>query len=250
MIDLYFWPTENGKKIIICLEECGIPYKIKPVNIHKADQFAPDYLKINPNNRIPTIVDHEPRGGGGPLSIFESGAIMMYLAEKAGRFWPQDAHKKYDVAQWVIWQAANLGPKLGEQNHYKRRVEQNRDGDLSYPFRRYADEAHRLFGVMNLGLFQKRYFAAGEYTIADMMIYPWACTWKTKKRGIDIDEFPHVKPWLEEIGSRPAVKKALVMGPEFEADNASVGPEELEQRLKHMHGQRALPIPKEWLSAT
>src|SRR5262250_1001934 len=164
MIDLYFWPTGNGKKIVILLEELGVPYRIKPINIGRGDQLTPDFLRISPNGRMPAIVDDEPIGGGAPISIFESGPIMMYLAEKTGRFWPQDPRGKYDVAQWVGWQLANQGPKLGEQGHFRRAAEAGGHGDLSYALRRFDNEAHRIYGVMNLGLFNKRYLAAGQYT--------------------------------------------------------------------------------------
>ena len=181
MIDLYFWPTGNGKKIIILLEELGLPYTIKPINIGRGDQLTPDFLKISPNGRMPAIVDDEPMGGGAPISIFESGPIMMYLAEKTGRFCPQDPRGKYDVAQWVGWQLANQGPKLGEQGHFRRALESGSNGDLSYALRRFDNEAHRIYGVMNLGLFNKRYLAAGQYTIADMICYPWASSWATRE---------------------------------------------------------------------
>ena len=247
MIDLYFWPTGNGKKIIILLEELGLPYRIKPINIGRGDQLTPAFLKISPNGRMPAIVDDEPIGGGAPLSIFESGAIMTYLAEKTGRFCPADPRGKYDVAQWVSWQLANQGPKLGEQGHFRRALAAGTNGDLSYALRRFDNEAHRIYGVMNLGLFNKRYLAAGQYTIADMICYPWASSWAT--RGIDIDEFPNVKRWLEEIGERPAVKKAMAMGPEFREDPASISSEEQARRRKLVADQRAQPIPAEWLQA-
>jgi GST-like protein len=244
MIDLYFWPTGNGKKTVIMLEECGLPYNIKPVNIGRGDQLTPSFLKLSPNGRMPAIVDHEPLGGGGPLSIFESGAILMYLAEKAGKFWPQDYHRKYDVAQWVLWQAANQGPKLGEQGHFRRAAQDPKNGDLKYALLRFDSEAHRIYGVMNLGLHKKQYLAAGEYTIADMINYPWAATWQS--RGIDIDEFPNVKRWMAEIGERPAVKKAMAMGPEFREDPATITSEEQARRAKLLTHQRAQAVPAEW----
>lgn len=247
MIDLYFWPTGNGKKIVILLEELGIPYAIKPINIGRGDQLTPDFLKISPNGRMPAIVDDEPMGGGASISIFESGAIMTYLAEKEGRFLPRDPRGRYDVAQWVDWQLANQGPKLGEQGHFRRALEAGTNGDLSYAIRRFDNETHRIYGVMNLGLFNKRCLAAGEYTIADMICYPWASSWANRK--IDIDEFPNVKRWLQEIGERPAVKKAMAMGPEFREDPASISPEERERRRNLVADQRAQPIPAEWLSA-
>jgi len=247
MIDLYFWPTGNGKKSVILLEELGLPYTIKPINIGRGDQLTPEFLRISPNGRMPAIVDDEPMGGGAPISIFESGPIMMYLAEKTGRFWPQDTRGKYDVSQWVGWQLANQGPKLGEQGHFRRAAEAGNNGDLTYALRRFDNETHRIYGVMNLGLFNKRYLAAGAYTIADMICYPWASSWSNRK--IDIDEFPNVKRWLEEIGERPAVKKAMAMGPEFREDPASISPEEQARRRKLVADQRAQAIPKEWLQA-
>jgi GSH-dependent disulfide-bond oxidoreductase len=247
MIDLYFWPTGNGKKIVILLEELGLPYTFKPINIGRGDQLTPSFLKLSPNGRMPAIVDDDPMGGGEPISIFESGAIMMYLAEKTGRFCPTDPRGKYDVAQWVAWQLANQGPKLGEQGHFRRALAAGNNGDLSYALRRFNNEAHRIYGVMNIGLFNKRYLAAGQYTIADMICYPWSSSWAT--RDIDIDEFPNVKSWLEEIGERPAVKKAMALGPEFREDPTSIGAEEQERRRKLVQDQRAQPVPSEWIAA-
>jgi GST-like protein len=247
MIDVYFWPTGNGKKVIILLEECGLPYRIVPVNIGKGDQFTADYLKIAPNNRMPAIIDNEPMGGGAPLSIFESGAIMMYIAEKAGKFWPQDTHGKYDVAQWVMWQTGNQGAKLGEQGHFRRAAMNPDNGDLSYAVKRFDNEAHRLFGVLNLGLFNKEWLAAGQYTIADMICYPWSVGWKM--RGLDIEDFPNVKRWLAAMEERPAVQKAMALGPEFREDPATITPEEQARRAGIMANQRAQPIPAEWQTA-
>jgi GSH-dependent disulfide-bond oxidoreductase len=246
MIDLYFWPTGNGKKIVILLEELGLPYTFKPINIGRGDQLTPQFLKISPNGRMPAIVDDEPLGGGAPMSIFESGAIMTYLAEKTGKFCPTEPRGKYDVLQWVNWQMANQGPKLGEQGHFRRAKDAGANGDLSYALRRFDNEAHRIFGVLNLGLFNKQYLAAGEYTIADMICYPWASSWAT--RDIKIDDFPNAKRWLEEIGDRPAVKKAMALGPEFREDPASISPEEAERRRKIVADQRAQPVPKEWIA--
>ncbi len=248
MIDLYFWPTGNGKKIVILLEELGLPYTFKPINIGRGDQLTPAFLKISPNGRMPAIVDDEPMGGGEPISIFESGAIMTYLAEKEGKFLPTDARGKYDTLQWVNWQMANQGPKLGEQGHFRRALAAGTNGDLSYALRRFDNEAHRIFGVMNLGLFNKRYLAAGQYTIADMICYPWASSWAA--RDINIDEFPNLKSWLEEIGERPAVKKAMALGPEFREDPASISAEEQERRRKLVADQRAQPVPAEWIAAS
>ena|SRR6185312_15005169 len=247
MIDVYFWPTGNGKKVIILLEECGLPYRIKPVNIGRGDQFDADFLKIAPNNRMPAIVDDAPMGGGASLSIFESGAIMMYIAEKTGKFWPQETHKKYDVAQWVLWQTGNQGAKLGEQGHFRRAAMNKDNGDLSYAVKRFDNEAHRLFGVMNLGLHGKEFLAAGEYTIADMICYPWSLG--HEMRGIDIGEFPNVKRWLDMMAARPAVQKAMALGPEFREDPATITEEERARRAGLLANQRARPVPAEWGAA-
>jgi GST-like protein len=245
MIDLYYWPTPNGHKVTILLEECGIPYTIKPVNIGRGDQLSPSFLKISRNGRMPAIVDHEPLGGSAPLTIFESGAIMMYLTEKAGRFWPQEPHHKYEVVQWILWQMANQGPKFGEQGHFHRAAQDPKNGDQAYANLRFDNEVHRLYGVMNLGLFNNRYLAAGEYTIADMICYPWAVT--LQGRNIDLEEFPNVKRWMTELGERPAIKKAMAMGPEFREDPASISPEERARRAKLLTHQRAQPVPAEWM---
>jgi GST-like protein len=244
MLDLYYWPTPNGKKVTILLEELGVPYTLKPINIGRGDQFSSGFLKISPNNRMPALVDTEPKGGTKPLAIFESGAIMMYLAEKFGRFWPQDAAGKYDVVQWVMWQMGNQGPKFGEQGHFFRASQDTKNGDLAYANTRFANEVHRLYGVMNLGLFGKRYLAAGEYTIADMICYPWAAGWKLRK--IELDEFPHVKRWMEELEARPGLQKGMAAGAEHQEDAAQLPEEEKARRAKLLYNQRATPIPSDW----
>jgi GST-like protein len=247
VLELYFWPTPNGKKVTILLEELAIPYTLKPTHIGRGDQFHADFLRISPNNRMPALVDTEPKDGGEPISVFESGAIMMYLAEREARFWPQEPRKKYDVTQWVMWQMANQGPKFGEQGHFLRAVQTPANGDQSYAIRRFGDEVHRLYGVMNLGLFGRRWLAAGEYTIADMICYPWAAGWKM--RGIDLAEFPHVKSWLEEMGERPGIIKGMSVGAELQEDPAKLSDDEKARRLKLLNNQRATPIPKEWQGA-
>jgi GST-like protein len=244
MIDLYYWPTPNGKKITILLEEAGMPYTIKPINIGRGDQLTPDFLKLSPNGRMPAIVDNEPKGGGAPIAIFESGAIMEYLAEKSGKFWPQEPHHKAEVAQWLYWQMANQGPKMGEQGHFRRAAQNPKNGDQAYALLRFDNEVHRIYGVMNLGLHKKRYLAAGQYTIADMICYPWATTWQN--RNLDLNEFPNVKRWLDEIGQRPAVKKAMAAGPEYREDPATISSEEQGRRSGLLTHQRAQAVPKEW----
>ncbi|MGH7055823.1 MAG: glutathione S-transferase N-terminal domain-containing protein [Stellaceae bacterium] len=238
MLDLYFWPTPNGKKVTILLEELDVPCKIVPVNIQQGDQFKPDFLKLNPNHRMPALIDHEPKGGGAPIGVFESGAIMMYLAEKAGRFWPQDVRGKYEVTEWVMWQMANQGPKLGECGHFRRA---EGAGDLGYAIRRFTDEANRLYGVMNYRLADRRYLAGNDYTIADMISYPW--TVNAQAQGQDIDEFKHFKRWFEEVGSRPAVQRGMEAGNTLRVDPATLSAEERARIRKIMYNQRAIPAP-------
>jgi GST-like protein len=240
MIDLYYWPTPNGKKVTILLEELGIPHKIVPLNIGRGDQFTDDFLKLNPNHRMPAMVDHEPKGGGEPIGIFESGAIMMYLAEKHGRFWPQDVRGKYEVTEWLIWQMANQGPKLGEAGHF-RRLTPEQAGDQSYAVRRFTDEANRLYGVLNNRLYNRRYLAGTEYSIADMICYPWSVNWKAQ--GQDIEEFKHFKRWFEELSERPAVKRGMAVGADLQQDPYSLPKEEQERRRKILYNQRARPAP-------
>ena len=239
MLDLHFWPTPNGKKVTILLEELGLKYNLVPCNIGRGDQFKPDFLKMNPNHRMPVLVDHAPKGGGDPISIFESGAMMMYLAEKEGRFFPQDLRGRYEVTQWVIWQMANQGPKLGECGHFRRAGPEA--GDIAYAVRRFTDEANRLYGVLNNRLYRNRYVAGDEYTIADMICYPWTVNWKAQ--GQDIEEFKYFKRWFEEIGARPAVQRGMAVGSELATDPSKLTPEERARIRKIMYNQRALPVP-------
>jgi GST-like protein len=239
MIEVFYWPTPNGKKVTILLEELGLEYKITPVSISRGDQFEPSFLKLNPNHRMPVIVDHKPAGGGASISVFESGAIMMYLAEKAGRFWPQDTRAKYEVVQWVIWQMANQGPKLGEVGHFRRLGD--REGDQGYAVRRFTDEANRLYGVLNNRLYDHRYLAGDEYTIADMISYPWTVNWQAQ--GQDIGEFKHFKRWFDEIGNRPAVQRGLAVGKDLSTDVTKLPQEEQARIRKILYNQRAIPAP-------
>jgi len=238
MIEVYYWPTPNGKKVTILLEECGLPYKITPVNIQRGDQFAKDFLSMNPNHRMPAIVDHAPADGGAPVSVFESGAIMLYIAEKTGRFWPQDVRGKYEVVQWIMWQMANQGPKLGECGHFRRLGD--REGDQSYANRRFGDEANRLYGVLNNRLADRPYLAGEEYTIADMISYPWTVNWKAQ--GQDIDEFKYFKRWFEEIGQRPAVTRGMAVGSDLSTDVTKLPAEEQARIRKLLYNQRAIPV--------
>ena len=240
MIELYYWPTPNAKKVTILLEELEIPYTIVPVNIGRGDQFADSFLRISPNNRMPAIVDTAPKSNGAPVSVFESGAILFYLAEKEGRFWPQgDVGEKYEVVQWVVWQMANQGPKFGERGHFSRVPESA--GDQSYARRRFNDEVHRLYGVLNNRLYDRRYLAGDEYTIADIISYPWTVSWA--QQGIDLNEFRYVKRWFEEISARPAVQRGLAVTAGDPEDPATVTPEEQERRRRILYNQRARPAP-------
>ena len=200
-IDLYYWPTPNGWKITIMLEECRLPYTMIPVNIAKGDQFKPEFLAISPNNRMPAIVDHDGPGGR-PISIFESGAILQYLGRKTGRFYPQDERGRVEVDQWLFWQMANLGPKAGEANHFRNYATEK----LPYAIDRFANEMHRLYGVMNRRL-ADREFLAGKYSIADMACVGWAS--RAERLGQDLSGFANLRRWLAVLLARPAVKRGL-----------------------------------------
>lgn len=201
MIDLYYWTTPNGHKVLIFLEEAGVPHRVLPVNISKGEQFAPDFLRIAPNNRIPAIVDTAPADGGAPISIFESGAILQYLAEKTGQFLSADVRGRVEIMQWLFWQMGGLGPMAG-QNHY---FVQYASQSIPYAMDRYVNETNRLYGVLDKRLAERDYIA-GDYSIADMAAYPWIVPHRRQKQNLD--EFPHLKRWFGAIGARPAVKRA------------------------------------------
>jgi GST-like protein len=209
MIDLYYWTTPNGHKITIFLEETGLPYTIKPINISKGEQFDPAFLRISPNNRIPAIVDHAPPDGGAPLSMFESGAILLYLAGKARRFYPDDLRGRCDCAQWLFWQMGNLGPMAGQNHHFALYAPEK----LTYAIERYIKETGRLYGVLNKRL-ADREFIAGDYSIADMACYPWI---SPERQGQNIDAFPHLKRWKTAIKERPAVARAYELAKHINA---------------------------------
>ena len=240
MIDIHYWPTPNGKKVTILLEECGLPYKIVACSIGQGDQFTDEFLKISPNNRMPAMADHDPKGGGEPITLFESGAIMMYIAEKAGQFYPQDPRGRHDVNQWVIWQMANQGPKSGECGHFRRLKDSQ--GDQSYAVRRFTDEVNRLYGVMNNCLYDRRYLAGEEYTIADMISYPWTVNWEGQ--GQKIDEFPYFKRWFDELSARPGVERGMAAGSDLTVDYAQLSDEQRESLRKMLYNQRARPAPE------
>ena len=239
MIDLHYWPTPNGKKVTILLEECGLPYNLVECNIGRGDQFQEGFLKICPNNRMPALVDHEPLGGGEPLSVFESGAMMMYIGEKTGQFYPQDPRARYEVNQWVMWQMANQGPKTGECGHFRRL--EDRQGDQTYGVTRFTDEVNRMYGVLNNRLYDRPYLAGDEYTIADMICYPWTIGWEGQ--GQDIDEFKHFKRWFDELSDRPAVQRGMAVGSDMGEDYAKLSKAERSRRMKMLYNQRARPAP-------
>ncbi|WP_294323410.1 glutathione binding-like protein [uncultured Sphingomonas sp.] len=205
MIDLHYWPTPNGHKITLFLEEADLPYTIHPVDIGKGEQFRPEFLAIAPNNRMPAIVDHEPLGGGAPLSIFESGAILLYLAEKTGRFLPADVAGRYDAIQWLMWQMGGLGPMAGQNHHFNIYAPEK----IPYAQDRYIRETARLYGVLDNRL-ADRDFIAGAYSIADMATYPWIVPHDAQ--GQKLEDFPHLKRWFDAIAARPATVAAYAKG--------------------------------------
>ena len=201
MIDVYSWPTPNGHKVHIMLEECGLPYQVHAINIGKGDQFQPDFLKISPNNKIPAIVDSDGPDGQ-PISLFESGAILLYLAEKTGRFLPSDVRGRWDVVQWLMFQMGGVGPMLGQAHHFRIYAPEK----IGYGIDRYTNEAKRLYGVMNAQIERTgAYIAGSDYTIADIAIYPWLRSWQNQ--GIDWADFPVLKGWFDRVGARPAVQR-------------------------------------------
>ena len=203
-IEVYYWPTPNGHKISIMLEECGLPYEIKPVNIGKGEQFKPDFLAISPNNRMPATVD--PDGPDGkPISVFESGAILQYLGRKTGQFYPSGERDRVEVEQWLFWQMGGLGPMAGQTHHFRNYAPEK----VPYAIDRYTNEVNRLYGVLDRRV-AERPFLAGDYSIADMACYPWAKLYENQ--GQDITQFPHMRAWLERCAARPAVAKGIVVG--------------------------------------
>jgi GST-like protein len=231
MIDLHYWPTPNGWKISIMLEECGLPYRLVPVNIGKGEQFAPDFLAISPNNRMPAIVDHAPDGGGPALAMFESGAILQYLAEKTGSFLPTALRERYEVLQWLMWQMGGLGPMAGQNGHFLLYTPEK----IPYAIERYGKEVDRLYGVLDTRLQRTGgYVASAGYSIADMAIFPWVRTHKAQ--NVDLQKFPHVERWYNALFERPAVKRGLDLGKEFRA------PALTEEARKALFGQTAASV--------
>jgi GST-like protein len=224
---VYFWPTGNGKKITIMLEECGLAYNVIPVNINKGDQFKPEFLAISPNNKMPAIIDHD--ASGGPLSIFESGAILQYLAEKTGRLLPKDVRGKYDVLAWVYWQVGGLGPMAGQAHHFLRYAPQQ----IEYAMHRFRSEVARLYAVMDRQLASHEYLA-GAYSIADIAAWPWVVRYEWQ--GQDLKDFPHVKRWFEAVGERPAVVKGAAVGQDL-ANFAQTMSDEDKKRLFNLRDE-------------
>ena len=216
MIELYYWTTPNGHKITILLEEVGLPYTIIPINIGAGDQFKPEFLKISPNNRIPAIVDHEPAGGGEPISVFESGAILLYLAEKTGKLIPTDLHQRVEVLQWLFWQMGGLGPMAGQNHHFNRYAPEK----IDYAINRYVNETARLYAVLDKRL-ADREFVAGDYSIADIAAYPWIVPYESQSQKLE--DFPNLKRWFETIQARPAVIRAYEKAEAFK--NQALDPE-------------------------
>lgn len=232
MIDLYYWTTPNGHKITLFLEETGLPYRIVPINIGKGEQFAPDFLKISPNNRIPAIVDQAPADGGAPVSLFESGAILLYLADKIGKFIAPDLRGRAETIQWLFWQMGGLGPMAGQNHHFTQYAPEK----VPYAIERYTKETARLYAVLDRRL-ADREFVAGAYSIADMACYPWIVP--HKKQGQDLDDFPHLKRWFDSIRARPATSRAYAL-----VEKINPAPVITEAEKKILFGQDASTVRK------
>lgn len=206
MIDLHFWPTPNGYKVLMFLEETGIEHRIVPVNIGAGEQFRPEFLAISPNNRMPAIVDHVPTDGGAPLPVFESGAILLYLAEKSGQFLPADTRARVQVLEWLFWQVGGLGPMAGQNHHFVQYAPE----PIAYAIKRYVDETGRLYGVLNKRLATREFVAGDAYSIADMACYPWVVP--HKRQQMDLESFPHLQRWQAQVGARAATQRAYERG--------------------------------------
>jgi GSH-dependent disulfide-bond oxidoreductase len=232
MIDLYYWTTPNGHKITIFLEETGLPYRIVPVNISKGEQFQPDFLAISPNNRMPAIVDRNPKDGGAPLSVFESGAILVYLAEKTGQYLPIGLRDRTVVMQWLFWQMAGLGPMAGQNHHFSQYAPEK----IPYAVDRYVRETNRLYGVLDKRL-SAHQFIAGRYSIADMAAYPWIVP--HARQGQKLEDFPHLQRWFQMMRERPAVQRAYARAGEINST-----PTVTEESKKILFGQTAAVLAR------
>lgn len=230
MIDLHYWPTPNGHKITIFLEETGLPYHIVPVNIGRGEQFAPDFLEIAPNNRMPAIIDHAPEDGGEPITVFESGAILVYLAAKTGRFFPRKTRAWVEVLQWLFWQTAGLGPMAGQNHHFGHYAPEK----LRYAIDRYVNETSRLYAVLDKRLTGRDY-VAGDYSIADMACYPWIVPYERQQQRLE--EFANLKRWFETMRARPAVLRAYEKGKQI-----STKPTVDDEARKFLFGQNAATV--------
>jgi GST-like protein len=235
MIDLHYWTTPNGHKITIFLEEAGLPYRIVPVNISAGEQFKPEFLAIAPNNRIPAVVDHDPADGGPPVSLFESGAILLYLADKIGRFIPPAAEVRgrAEVLQWLFWQMGGLGPMAGQNHHFSHYAPEK----IPYAIERYVKETNRLYGVLDRRLADRAFVAGPAYSIADMAIYPWIVPWK--RQGQDLDAFPNLRRWFEAIRAQPATIRAYKI-----AEQINTQPTVSEESKAILFGQTAAQVSR------
>ncbi|MGO9593407.1 MAG: glutathione binding-like protein [Steroidobacteraceae bacterium] len=228
MIDLYYWPTPNGHKITMFLEEAGLPYRIVPVDISKGDQFKPEFLAFSPNNRMPAIIDSAPADGGASISVFESGAILVYLAEKAGRLLPQELRGRTAALEWLFWQVGGLGPMAGQNHHFSRYAPEK----IPYAIERYVNETNRLYGVMDRRLSAQPYLAGKDFSIADIAAYPWIVPWELQSQ--DLAQFPALKRWFDGIAARPATLRAYARAEEFRTT-----PLVTEESRKILFGQTA-----------
>lgn len=233
MIDLYFWPTPNGHKITLFLEETGLDYAIHPVNIGAGDQFKPAFLAFSPNNRIPAIIDRAPLDGGAPITVFESGAILLYLAEKTGKFLPNDARGRKSVTEWLFWQMGGLGPMAGQNHHFGLYAPEK----IPYAIDRYVKETNRLYGVMDRRLATVPFLAGDDYSIADMAAYPWVVPWERQQQNLD--DFPALRRWFDAIGARDATIRAYAKG---EAHRTQ--PTVTEESKKILFGQTSAGVAK------
>jgi GST-like protein len=229
MIELHYWPTPNGHKVTIFLEEAGLEYRIVPVDIGRGEQFRPEFLKIAPNNRMPAIVDDKPADGGEPVSLFESGAILLYLAEKTGKFIPADLRGRAEVLQWLFWQMGGLGPMAGQNHHFSQYAPEK----LPYAINRYVNETNRLYGVLDTRLADRPFVAGEAYSIADMASYPWIVPYE--RQGQRLEDFPNLKRWFETIRDRPATVRAYEAGESYRNREATVD----EESRKVLFGQTA-----------
>jgi len=233
MIDLYYWTTPNGHKVTLFLEESGLPYRILPINIGKGEQFQPDFLRIAPNNRIPAIVDTDPAGGGDPVSVFESGAILLYLAEKSGRFLSAEPRVRIDTLQWLFWQMGGLGPMAGQNHHFVQYAPES----LPYAIERYVKETARLYAVLDRRLADRDFITGPDYSIADMACYPWIVPHARQRQNLD--DFPNLKRWFEAIQQRPATQRAYAL-----AENINTAPSVSEESRRILFGQDASTVTK------